>query len=275
MRAEPPSLSFVRSFDGARISYRTLGAGPGILLVHGGVSSSNDLLPLARSLGAELTVHLIDRRGRGRSDPQGPDYSLETEYRDAAAILEATGSDCLFGHSFGALVALGTAPMAAVKKLVLYDPPLFIRPIVERLLPGYRAAVAAGRYLDAYAAVVDALGVLHGIPTDAFVEHLRREVEPSDAWPEITRLLVAGERELAVGSRAPTGAHAYRSVLAETLLLIGGDSPAHIQRSADFLMTALPNVTRVPLVGQGHTAALERPAEMARIVARFCRAPRD
>jgi hypothetical protein len=61
---------------------------------------------LAAALGDAYTVHAIDRRGRGPSGRQGPDYSIDREVEDAIAVLDATGSAVVFGHSYGGLVAL-------------------------------------------------------------------------------------------------------------------------------------------------------------------------
>ncbi|MGI0054025.1 MAG: alpha/beta fold hydrolase [Thermoplasmata archaeon] len=259
----------MRSFDGARIAYRSFGRGPGIVIVHGGVSSSNDLLSLGRALSGRLPVLVMDRRGRGGSDPPGADYCLAREYRDAAAVLSATASFALFGHSYDALVALGTARELPLRRLIVYDPPILVAATAQRLLPEYRAALAAGDYVEAYRRIVVGLDVLHGISDRVFADHLRANVVPTPGWQELRRLLDAGARELEEGAKVPTEPSAYRSIPADTLLIVGAESAEFIRRSVEMLGAALRSSRVVTLPHQGHTAVLEIPAEIARIIAEF------
>ncbi len=69
----------VTSADGAVIGYHTLGAGEGVIVVGGGLRTAGDYLPLASVLARRFQVHVIDRRGRGASAPQGEHYTIEQE----------------------------------------------------------------------------------------------------------------------------------------------------------------------------------------------------
>src|SRR5438477_554967 len=55
----------------------------------------------ARALAEHFTVHIIERRGRGRSSPQGDDYSMDKEREDVLALQQQTGAAFLVDHSFG------------------------------------------------------------------------------------------------------------------------------------------------------------------------------
>jgi pimeloyl-ACP methyl ester carboxylesterase len=105
----PTSGGIVRSQDGTSISYETLGTGDGLLVLGGAWRTSQDYLPLARGLADYFTVDVIDRRGRGCSGPQGPDYSLERELEDLFAVQAQTQARAIFGHSYGGLIALEAA----------------------------------------------------------------------------------------------------------------------------------------------------------------------
>lgn len=76
----------VRSQDGTAIGYERLGAGEGLLVLGGAWRSGRDYLPFARALAPSFAVSVIDRRGRGRSGPQGPGYSIERELEDLFAV---------------------------------------------------------------------------------------------------------------------------------------------------------------------------------------------
>src|SRR5690606_18487131 len=77
----------ITSADGTRIGYRILGSGPGVVLLHGAMSSGYHHLHLARLLADRFTAYLPDRRGRGLSGPYRPDDGLDTEVEDLAALL--------------------------------------------------------------------------------------------------------------------------------------------------------------------------------------------
>jgi len=100
------TLSKVLSRDGTAIGYKSMGQGRGIILIHGALNDSNDLTKLAQELAHSFTVHIMDRRGRGLSGPQGNEYTMSKECEDVTAIQEATGAAYVFGHSYGGLVSL-------------------------------------------------------------------------------------------------------------------------------------------------------------------------
>ena len=121
------STGSVRSADGTPVGYRRLGQGPGLVLVHGGGQSAQNLMELARMLAGEFTVYVPDRRGRGSSGPFGAHYGLTVECQDLEALLQESGSALVFGLSSGALVCLDAAlSLRQIRSLVLYEPPLSI-----------------------------------------------------------------------------------------------------------------------------------------------------
>jgi pimeloyl-ACP methyl ester carboxylesterase len=63
------SGKFVTSKDGTKIGYRQYGAGPGVVLLHGGLQASQNFTTLAQLLSDTFTVYVPDRRGRGMSAP--------------------------------------------------------------------------------------------------------------------------------------------------------------------------------------------------------------
>ena len=58
------TTGFVTSQDGTRIGYRQIGHGPGVVVVHGTMSSGYNHMQLAEQLSDAFTIYLIDR-GRG------------------------------------------------------------------------------------------------------------------------------------------------------------------------------------------------------------------
>jgi pimeloyl-ACP methyl ester carboxylesterase len=120
-------LNQVLSTDGTKISYRSTGTGPAILLVPGALTLASDFDSFAAELASRFTVHIIDRRGRGQSSPQGPEYNIDKECEDLHAVSSATGAKLLFGHSFGGFVVLEYSKRHPdVEKVVVYEPGISI-----------------------------------------------------------------------------------------------------------------------------------------------------
>jgi pimeloyl-ACP methyl ester carboxylesterase len=115
------------SSDGTGIGYRQMGDGPGLILVHGGMQSSQNLTKLVRALCHRFTVYLPDRRGRGLSGSTGPTRAVEDCCEDMRALVEKMGATNIFGLSSGALVSLWSAlKMPGIRKVALYEPPLSV-----------------------------------------------------------------------------------------------------------------------------------------------------
>jgi hypothetical protein len=55
-----PSIAYANSAGGRVVGYRQLGHGPGVLLVHGGMSSGDTHMQMADAMADEFTVNLVD-----------------------------------------------------------------------------------------------------------------------------------------------------------------------------------------------------------------------
>src|SRR4051812_35071118 len=123
MDASPRTELSLISKDGTTIGYRRLGRGPGIVVVHGAMSSGYHHLQLAEALAGAFTVHLMDRRGRGLSGPYRDDHDIARDVEDLEAVLTATGARNVFAVSAGALIATQAAlTLPAIERLALYEP---------------------------------------------------------------------------------------------------------------------------------------------------------
>ena len=135
------TMTRVESRDGTEIAVWTSGHGPPLVLVHGAVADHTRWRPLLPHLEPHVTVHAMDRRGRGASG-DAPGYAIEREFEDVAAVVDAVADASgfaadLYGHPFGGLCAFGGATLTAgIGKLVLYEgwPPADAR--ARELPPG-------------------------------------------------------------------------------------------------------------------------------------------
>jgi len=136
----------VSSRDGTSISYLTVGRGEPLLLVGGVLRTAEDYLPLARALTDRFEVHVVERRGRGASGPQGPGYSVHKEAEDVAAVAGATGATRVFGHSYGGLIALQAAlRQPSLERVAVYEPGISVGGSIPLdWMPSYRRRLAVG-----------------------------------------------------------------------------------------------------------------------------------
>src|SRR6267378_2021289 len=102
--AAPYTTGSVVSKDGTTIGYRQLGHGPGVIVLHGAMESSQSHIELAEALADTYTVTLPDRRGRGLSGAYDRGYSVGEDVEDMEAILRKTGAHFVFGVSSGAII---------------------------------------------------------------------------------------------------------------------------------------------------------------------------
>src|SRR5215218_1526415 len=96
------------SLHGHRISYRTGGSGPALLLLHGITNSSETWEHVAPLLAERFTVIAPDLLGHGLSDTPRGDYSLGAHASGARDVLTALGIEraTVVGHSLGGGIAM-------------------------------------------------------------------------------------------------------------------------------------------------------------------------
>jgi len=253
----------VRSADGTRIGYRRLGSGPAIVMVHGSVSTHTDWMPAARLLSNRFTCYAMDRRGRRGSGFGHEPYSIEREYEDICAVLDAAGPGAvLAGHSYGAICAMGAALIRPVPKLILFEPPLAVGgPVAGAPLADYARAIAATELELAMEIGLTEFTKLRPPAIDA--------IRTSKGWPRLCHLAPTWTRELEAMNEQES-VEPYRALRCPVLLLVGAISPDHpYHDSARALTQVLPDVRVESLPGQDHLGLRADPPTVARLIARF------
>lgn len=268
MSSTQPSapVGAVRSKDGTTIGHRRAGDGPGVVLMHGGGQSSQNLMTLARALSDHFTVYIPDRRGRGMSGPYGKDHGVRTEIADLEALLDQTQAHNVFGLSAGAVVALEAAStLPAITRLALYEPPLEFDGITQTSwLPRYEREMAAGRLAAALVTIMKGTAdrtAFRVVPRFLLTGALGLAIRMTDGKPVAAG--VVSPRDL-----IPTMHYDARTVLdaagpldrfaglsCEVLLLGGSKSARNLTAAHDGLSAVVPRARRVTLPGAGHTAA--------------------
>lgn len=115
---------------GANLSYEVRGAGPVLLLIHGGNGDTDLFGRLANELADRYTVVAHVRRGFSRSplsEPVDGRGRFEADRDDALRLLDrlADGPAYVFGSSSGAIVAVDLIARSPerVRALVAHEPP--------------------------------------------------------------------------------------------------------------------------------------------------------
>jgi pimeloyl-ACP methyl ester carboxylesterase len=264
------TMTRVESRDGTEIAVWTSGHGPPLVLVHGAVADHARWRPLLPHLEPHVTVHAMDRRGRGASG-DAPGYAIEREFEDVAAVVDAvvdaSGSVTdLYGHSFGGLCAFGGATLTAgIGRLVLYEgwPPADAR--ARELPPGL------GARLDALLAEGD---------RDAVVETMFRELvlmpeaeiaalRAQPAWPARVAAAPTIVRELRAIPQVPFDPGQAARIAVPTLLLTGSDSDDPFAADLGTVAAALPDARVEVLDGQRHVGDILAPELFARRLLAF------
>jgi pimeloyl-ACP methyl ester carboxylesterase len=240
--------AFVRntviSNDGAQISYFTYGSGPGVLVIPGALADATTYITFSRALADQFTVHIIERRGRPQSSPQGPDYSIAKECEDVQSILNKTGTTLLVGHSFGGLIALEVARQNPnLTNVAVYEPGVSIDGAIPMgWMQDYEKYLKMNRPMDAFVSFSLGTGPDHARNTPPWLMKLllRFFITPEDRY-RMLRLLQENLREHREVARLDNSYANYRDISAKVLLMYGGKTGS---RWVDLSMKILPTVLR-------------------------------
>ena len=261
----------VKSADGTTIGFTTLGDGDGVIVVGGSMTTGADYTHLGEALASSFTVHLVDRRGRGRSGPQGAGYSIEKECEDLLAVMDATGARNVFGHSFGGLVALETGlRSSAIERIAAWDPGVSVNgSIPSGWVQRCSELLAGGDNRAAFALFVKSLGPkpIRTLPLWYLKIVLRLAIrEPQ--WTHMAPLLEPALAEHAESVRLDGAADRYASICIPVLLLGGAKSPSSATGGLVPLHDTISGSTLRVIDGLDHFApdekAPERVAELLR-----------
>jgi pimeloyl-ACP methyl ester carboxylesterase len=196
---------------------------------------------------------------------------LGVDVADLVAVVNATSSQAVLGHDFGALVALEAARGLELTRLVLLDAtvdvdgsfptsyvPRFADAVALRDLPlasaRRRRGLRTGLGSDLPLGLQRAIGrvLLHTGPGRRTAALL-----PSDLDEDRQVALAAGP------------AHRWSDIGAETLIAIGARSPQYLTIAAQALAAAMPNAQYAVVPGAGHDAAVHAPPALVDVVLGF------
>jgi pimeloyl-ACP methyl ester carboxylesterase len=260
----------VRSSDGTVIAYHSIGHGLGLVVVGGVLSEGSDYMALAGALAGQFEVHVMERRGRPGSGPQRNDHSLDDECSDLAAVSAATGSEAVFGHSFGGLIVLETARRRPIfDEVFVYEPGVPIRgQLRSGWMDDYQRRLERGDRRGAFARMVKSAGFAPGPVAIMPVWYLRlvlRVAIRGQKWATMDGLLeenlVEHRLQAALDAASP---ERFSTITSRTVLLGGVNSPNGVSGPLlDEIAATITDSEVALLRGVGHLAPLEQPDQIA------------
>jgi len=262
----------ITSQDHTQIAYYSLGSGPGVMVVPGALSTAEDYFAFAKSLANSFTVHIIERRGRGLSGPQGKDYGLRKECEDVAAVQQATHANLIVGHSYGGLVALEYARNNKhIQAVAVYEPGVSIDGAIpmEWLKP-YEEDLRAGKRADAFVRFIKAMEPKSRRTPDWLFKLILPRAMGKAKTTKMYGLLETSLYEHQEVARLDDSFRGYAEIAAPTLFIYGSKGMESSPVTAQKLSKVIPNYNHTCLAGLNHFGINEKGAtDIATVVSQF------
>ena len=260
---------FVRSPDGTSIAVFRSGVGPPLILVHGASADHTTFRVVGPWLARDLTLHAIDRRGRGASGDTEP-YAIVREFEDIAAVAEAVAVESggpvpVFGHSHGGRTALGAALLTdRISRVISYEgapTPPGVTYQATGLDAELRELLAAG---DAAAVLATFMTRVVGMGESELAAYRADPV-----WPRRVAAAPTIVRELEA-ERDPAGSLEVLARIRQPVLqLLGGESLPVFREATLAFDARLPNGRVVVIPGAKHAAHHTHPDAVVTAVRAF------
>lgn len=257
---------FVTSRDGTRIGREVFGDGPPLLIVHGAMADRTQWAPVRDALAKRFTVHLMDRRGRGLSADEPPDYAPEREAEDLVAVIDDIGEPpFVLAHANGGLNMLDAMLLGAKVRMLLLDDVVAGRPGAPIQPPGLCESMQEA---------------LNAGDRDKALEIFLLALTPMD------KTAIDGLRDTAVWEARRASVHTYpregsfsntygpdperlAQIQIPVRLVVGDASPEQIRRAMFALAEDMPQAELVEVEGRLFTTMYSDPDTVVRHIEDF------
>lgn len=255
----------VEMINGRRVGVSRSGAGAPMLMLHPALAHRGALAPLMAALeGPRFTS--FDLPGHGQSEfDQSEDIQAQAVETAVFLLEQADRPSDIFGHSFGATVALKLALLRPelVQSLSLYEPVYFS--LLSKVDPAaYAAEAAASKAFSDASAAGD-------WPAAASAFLARWSIEGFGTLPPAQKayilqtipLITASERSI-IDPETGEGIRQGLAELQPPLLLIEGRESPEVTAAINTVITnSSPNTQRHCLTGAGHMGPLTHVGSVA------------
>lgn len=251
----------VFTFHNKSIFYETHGQGPGMLLVHGFLESSNMWKPFLDELSENNTVVIMDLPGHGKSEVLAETHSMELMAETIHALLEHLDMESitLVGHSMGGYISLAFVEMypEKIQKLVLINS----TPMADSA-EGKKNRDRALKIIDktSKAYINMAIGNLFAQESqDKFLEEIETLKSEAHTFPlEGIKAALRGMRDRKDRTAV------LKSFTRQKFILLAEDDP--IMPIAENVKLAKETNTEVTVVSGGHMSSIEKQEDMRKFL---------
>jgi pimeloyl-ACP methyl ester carboxylesterase len=233
--------------NGVHTYYEEHGAGDPLFLLHGGLSSADDMVMQTPALAERFRVILPERRAHGRTaDVEGP-ITYEVMADDTIALMEAldTGPAHFVGWSDGGNVAL----LVAIK-----------RPDLVRTIVTMGSNFAGDAYEETFRALAQPDSPLVATMRDEWVKYAP---DGEDHFPVVFEKVMAcwfGDYIIPSDQLA--------RITVPTLIMVGDDDIIRFEHTLDLYET-IPDAQLAVIPGASHLAPVEKPELVNRLILEF------
>lgn len=243
------------------------GAGGTLVIVPGAMADAADWLNVASALDTRVAVAVVNRVGRAPSGPMPQGSTVQAEVQDVReALAHLQPPFYLVGWSYGGLLVLeASKERTDIASIVLYEP--VCAPFaVDAVVPIWQAIDRQD--LDH---AVELVITKVGRAPQQNVEALR----DGPVWSKLKALVVPAAIELsAINNHRPDFA-GFATIPSPVTVVIGerNQKLEPYGTIAHNVLANLPRAKMVLLMGQGHLAHLEQPAQLANILLEAAHTP--
>ena len=238
--------SDLASINGVKAFFAQFGAGPHVLLLHGGLANSSYWGHQVAALAPRFTVTVMDTRGHGRSPVMSRDFAYRIFAEDVAALMDMLklASAAIVGWSDGAITGLQLAMTRPerVTKLFAFG--------ANSSLDGLKSGGARSRVFA------------------AFSERCKTEYAGLSPRPERWPQLLDGLR--AMWRREPTFSAQQMARIKSSTAIVDGEYDEIIKRDhTERMAREIPGAKLVIEPRVSHFAMLQDPAQFNRALIDF------
>ncbi|CAA9291815.1 MAG: Hydrolase, alpha/beta fold family [uncultured Friedmanniella sp.] len=250
-------------------------SGPRVVFLHGLFGQGKNWTTLARSLGTEARVTLLDLPDHGRSawSEQLSYPAMAQAVGDALAEQSEGEPSAVVGHSMGGKVAMALALLrpAQVERLCVVD----VAPVPTGPMSSFATYVEGMRAVDlehlsdrAAAEAVLTPYVPDPVIRSFLLQNLRRD---GDRWRWQMNLRLLGDELSEVAGWPDLRADPWRAEpYPGPVLWVGGSESDYVRPEHAPAMRALfPRVQSLTVKGAGHWVHADQPAVFAAVMRRF------
>lgn len=277
-RPQPGPLRLERrtvEIGGTPISYHQRGSGRDVVLLHGGMGSAEDFVPVLDELARDFRVTAIDRPGFGLSDARGDDATYPGNGRQIEGAIRALGlvRPIIVGHSHGGGVALQIAEQSPdLPAALVFVAPSWHPGAPGRLIDHLLAAPLLGEGVAATIGALAAPRMIERTLTRMLGPDAARV--PSDfisyrqqLWNNPRSLAVQGRQQVTDNDGLADISAKLQQVRVPSLVLVcDGDAVEGRGPESRRLATELPNATLWWLNDCGHYVQFGKPEKVIEAV---------